>query len=393
MPLFLMLLAIGAPDETAVIQRMINRCATGGVVMLPAGTHAVSTLQLKPHCAYLGATTGTTLVLRGKNSFLMDLSERSDIRISGITFDADGQGGALLAQGFAPVRAIHIENCHFENVVSAAAYPANLTIFSSWGIIDSSFTGNRFTNVSGGIALTTVQNVTIEGNSFTDVTQSDAIFIAPNPVSFPSGEGLRIASNTGTGLAKMGVEIFRPDPPNGSRLTAPVIENNHFSRFVASNGEGMGLSITHGENAIVRGNVIDNSGGVHQENGIGIEIIVQGAQVIHNSVIGGFGYGIAVQGTRGALIASNHIDGVRKEGILFACDNQRNRCDSSGSRVEDNVIGGTTVAGIHFQNRWGGSQVVNNTITFASGQGIQESTPREGSVVRDNTIAQKRGSR
>jgi len=324
-----MALSISLPDDTAMIQRIINRCAPGGGVTLPAGTHSVSTLQLKANCSYTGAEGGTTLSLRTKNGFLVDISERANIGISNITFDANGLGGAILAQGYGPVRKIIVQGCRFRNVVSASVYPANLTIFSSWGIIDSSFTGNVFANVSGGISLTTVQNVTIADNSFTDVTQSDAVFIAPNPVNFPSGDGLRITNNTGKGLAKMGIEIFRPDPPNGSRLVEPLIANNRFSRFVAGNGEGMGLSITHGENATVRDNVIDNTDGVYQENGIGIEIIVRGAHVESNTVTNGFGYGIAVQGTREAVIASNRLSGIRKDGILFACDKQRNRCDSS----------------------------------------------------------------
>ncbi len=385
--LVLMFLSFATPNDTTRIQRLIDRCSAGGTVKLPAGTIHVSTLQLKSDCSYMGADAGTTLVLLDKNRFVMDLSERSNIRISGITFDGNGRGGALLMQNNAPVRGIRIDHCRFTNVVSAATYPANLTIYSSWGIIDSSITNNQFSNVSGGIFLTTVQNVTISDNTFKDVTQSDAVFIAPNPVSFPSGDNLRITNNTGDGLAKMGIEIFRPDPPNGSHLESPVIEDNHFSRFTATDGEGMGLSITHGENAIVRGNVIDNTMGRHQENGIGIEIIVRGARVSNNSVTGGFGYGIAVQGTPEAQIDNNTISNVRKVGILFACDGGRNRCDSSRSRVEKNDIRGTTLAGIQFQGRWTGSRVVNNDIAPQGGQAILESVKRDNSIVEGNVTS------
>src|SRR5579862_3111924 len=121
-----LLLALGGSDETAKIQRMIDRCTPGGTVILPAGSHSVSTLQMKPHCSYSGAAAGTTLVLLTKNAFLMDVSGRSDIKISGITFDANGLGGALLAQGTAPVRGIQVLNNRFQNVVAASVYPANL---------------------------------------------------------------------------------------------------------------------------------------------------------------------------------------------------------------------------------------------------------------------------
>lgn len=397
MPLLLLAAAVGTVDAAPVMQRLIDRCPNGGTVTFPRGVFSVSTLQMKPHCSYRGAAEGTTFVLRTRNGFLADLSERVDIRLSGIAFDGNHLGGALLMQGYAPVRGIRVENCSFRNVTAASTYPANITIFSSWGIIDSSLIGNTFTNVSGGIAITTVQNVEISNNTFTNVTQSDAIFVAPNPVSFPSGDNLRIVNNTGSGLAKMGIEIFRPDPPNGSRLLAPLVESNRFSRFTARDGEGMGLSITHGENAIVRNNVIDNSGGVHQENGIGIEIIVRGAQVTGNTVTRGFGYGIVVQGTRETHIVANKITGVGKDGILFACDSGRNRCDSTGSQIENNSIVNARMNGIHFQNRWAGSQVVNNVIRRGSDlwkdtagfEAIRESTPRGNSVLRGNVISTK----
>lgn len=383
-------------DDTARLQGMINRCRTGGEVSFPAGEYMVSKLQLKPDCTYRGTAGKTALKLRDKNSFIADVSERSGISISGLTFDANSMGGAIIAQGYAPVRNIHIDNCDFTNVVSASAYPANLTIFSSWGIIDSSFTNNRFSNVSGGISLTTVQNVSITGNTFSNVTQSDAIFIAPNPVSFPSGEKLRITGNTVSGVAKIGIEIFRPDPTNGSILNQPLIEGNNISRLVAGNAEGMGLSITHGEGAIIRNNTVDNTAGVPQENGIGIEVIVRNAQVTQNTIRGGVGFGIAVQGTPGAVIAFNTITGTRKDGILFACDNGRHRCSSTGSVVENNTIRDARVNGIRFDNDWSQSRVRNNVITRAAGAwpddanagftGIRAPAPRLPSDLSANRI-------
>lgn len=385
-------------DRTLEIQRAINQCRMGGEVIFAAGTYAVSTLQLKPACTYRGEPGKSVLKLLTKNKFIFDLSERSNIRIEGLAFDGNSLGGALLAERYAPVRNIHVENCAFRNVVSASVYPANVAIFSSWGLIDSEFLHNSFLNIASGLLLTTVQRVTISGNTFQDVTQGDAIFIAPNPVSFPSGDRLIIADNSGSGLAKMGIEIFRPDPPNGSRLVEPLIENNSFSRFTATNNEGMGLSVTHGDGATIRNNTIDNTEGKLQQNGIGIEVIVRNGRITNNTITHGMGFGIAVQGTPGSVITSNQITGMWQDGILFACDNSRHRCDSSGSRVEGNTIVNARLNGIRLDNNWSQSSILLNTITRAAGawqddrtlafKGIRMGPAKQSVTVRGNTVTQ-----
>src|SRR5438270_3574422 len=147
MPIVILsMMMFASADPTGNLQTAINRCRPGGTVTFPAGTYEVSTLQMKPDCTYRGATGRTVLKLRTKNAFIADVSERSRITFSGITFDGNNLGGAIIAQGYAPVREIHVDHCEFTNVVAASTYPANNTIFSSWGIIDSSFTDNRFTN-------------------------------------------------------------------------------------------------------------------------------------------------------------------------------------------------------------------------------------------------------
>jgi hypothetical protein len=394
-----LLLMASLGDRTAELQRMINRCSSDGSVEFPQGIILVSTLQLKPHCTYRGAPAGTTLRLLAHNGFVFDISERESITIKGISIDGQGVGGGIIAQGNAPVRNIHVDNCDFTGVSAAAHYPANVTIVSTWGIIDSGFTNNRFHQISGGIALTTVQNVAITGNTFEDVTQSDAIFIAPNPVTFPAGDNLRVTGNAGEGLAKMGIEIFRPDPPNGSRLVAPLIENNRFRRFLARDGEGMGLSITHGDGALIRNNDVENTTGTYQGVGIGIEVIVRNATVRGNRIGRGFAYGIVVQGTPANTIEANTITGVGSDGILFACDPGRNRCDGRDSTIANNTITNAHLNGIRFANNWSGSRVLNNVITRDGGAwpddpkiaftAIRAPQPEAPSEVRSNRIERK----
>src|SRR5262249_14622221 len=153
-------------------------------------------------------------------------------------------GGAIVARENGPAFGIRIEKCGFTGVSSAAIFPANISIFSSWALIDSTIRDNAFEDVAAGMWMTTLHNVTIENNSFHRITQGNAIYIAPNPVPFPSGQNLRIAGNHGSEFARMAVEIFRPDPSNGSTLEAPVIENNEFSDWTSAK-DGFGISVTH----------------------------------------------------------------------------------------------------------------------------------------------------
>jgi hypothetical protein len=160
----------------------------------------------------------------------------------------------------------------------------------------------------------------------------------------------------------------------------------------------MGLSITHGDGAVVRNNKIDNSNGTRQENGIGIEVIVRNAQVTRNTITKGLGFGMAVQGTPGNTLSFNNIIGVWKDGIVFSCDNDRKRCDSSGSRLESNVIDDARLNGIRVDNNWANTAIVSNTINRAGGYwpddgtltftGIKMCPAKQPVTVRSNTITQ-----
>ncbi len=380
-------------DDTQAIQQAIDACVPGDTVQFQPGTYLVRELTLRSNCSYEGMP-GTTLVLATPNRFIFNISERSDIRIAGLTFDGNGIGGAIVAENYGPSARILIENCNFRNISAAAAYPANLTIVSTWGLIDSTIQNNHFENVSGGISLTTVQNVNLLSNSFVRVTQSDAIFVAPNPVSFPSGDNLRIVGNTGSRIQNIAIEIFQPSPPNGSSLNAPLIENNSFSEFTGTNG--MGLSITHGNGAVIRGNRIDNLNGAMQA--IGIEVIVDGAQVQNNVVSGAFAYGIAVQGTSNPTLIGNTVIGSGDTGIGLTCSNQYGRCASRNAVITKNAIKNARLVGIKLDNDWSGGLVSQNTITRTAGawpddasllfSGVHQSPAPGPGTIDSNTIIQ-----
>lgn len=382
-------------DDTTALQRLIDSCARAGTVKLEPRTYLVRPITLKSDCAYEGVPGKTLLKLQTPGQFIFEASEKRAVRLSGIGFDGNNLGGAIVIRGNGPAYGITVEGCSFTGVTAAAPFPANLAIFSSWALIDSAFRGNTFTNVSGGMWITTVENVAIDNNRFSNITQGDAIYVAPNPVPFPSGRNLRIAGNTGSGFARMAIELFRPDPSNGSTLVAPVIENNEFTTWIAPK-DGFGLSITHGDGAVIRNNVVRNPGKAQQY--IGIEVIVDNPLVQGNTVDGGFAFGIAIQGTRGAKILGNSIKNVSDTAIILACDQGRHRCASHDTLIASNTINNARRVGISLDNDWTNSRITQNTITRTGGawpddgkvffEGVHQSPAQGPGFIDANTIDQ-----
>jgi len=383
----------GTNDDTQAIQNAINACPAMGTLTFSPGNYSVRGLALKSQCTYAGSSQ-STLTLSIPNGFIFDVSQRSDIHITSLVLDSHALGGGIIAQGYAPVQNLQIDNCDFRNVPAGATFPANKSIVSTWGIVNSIIQNNRFSQIAGGIWFTSIENLSLLSNSFVDVTQYDAIYIAPNPVSFPSGDNLRIAGNTGSNMARIAIELFRPDPPNGSLLTAPVIENNSFSNWTGSDGSG--LSITHGDGAIIRGNRLNNTVGPTQNTGI--EVIVANALVQDNDISGGFSQGITVVGTAAPAILGNRITNVTDTGIMLACDSGFGRCASRNSTISGNMIVNAQLIGIKLDNDWSLSLISRNTVTRTAGfwpqdastlfSGIHQSPAPGPGVIDSNAIIQ-----
>lgn len=386
----------GITDDTLAVQAAVNACSSGGTVTFSPGNYLVRGIALNPNCTYSGlgssAVGSSTLTLSVQNGFILDVSQKSNIHITGLVLDSNGLGGGISAQLYASAQNIQIDHCEFRNVSVTANFPANLAIFSSWGIINATIQNNSFENVAGGIWLTALQNVAILNNTFVNVTQGDAIFVAPNPSL--NGENLRIAENSGTNMARIAIELFQPDPNNGEYLVAPVVQNNSFSNWTGVGG--MGMSIASGNGAIVSGNRLSNVTGPIQN--AGMEVIVTGGQVTGNSIVGGFGEGITVVGEPKNTIANNRIVDATDNGIILACDNQANRCSSVNSTITGNVIVNAQNIGIKLDNDWSNSLIARNTITRTAGYwaadntimfaGIHQSPAPGPGVIDSNNIIQ-----
>jgi len=384
----------GIVNDTAAVQSAINACGSNGTVTFTGGSYLVSGLALKSNCTLAGSG-GAAIILATANSFIADISQLTNVRITGLTLNSNGLGGGIIAQGYAPAQNIQIDHCVFRNVPATAIFPANLSLVSTWGFVNSTIQNNTFANVAGGIWLTTVENTGILNNSFQNVTEGDAIYVAPNPASFPSGDNLVITGNAGSGLARIGIELFRPDPPNGSVLTAPVVQNNSFSNWTSPSG--MGLSITHGDGAIVSGNKITNATGPWQN--AGIEIIVAHAQVTNNVIAGNFTEGISIVGTSSPTVTGNIVSGAGDTGIILACDVARDRCSSTNSVISGNTVVEPQLIGIKLDNDWSNSLISRNTIVRTAGSwpadntvifaGIHQSPAPGPGVIDSNVVIQQ----
>jgi putative cofactor-binding repeat protein len=200
--------------------------------------------------------------------------------------------------------------------------------------------------------------------------------------------------NSGSNIGRIAIEIFRPDPSNGSVLTAPLIANNSFSNW--TDVDGMGISVTHGDGAVIEGNTIDNAAGPTQNTGI--EVIVANAQVQNNIINGGFAQGIAIVGTAAPAIVGNMIANVTDSGIILACDNGRNRCASRNSVVSGNAISNARLVGIKLDNDWSAGMISGNMVARTAGfwpgdnrvdfSGIHQSPAPGPGAIDSNTIIQ-----
>jgi parallel beta-helix repeat protein len=127
----------------------------------------------------------------------------------------------------------------------------------------------------------------------------------------------------------------------------------------------MGISVTHGDGGIIRGNKVNNPSGPGQNTGI--EVIIANAQVVGNTVSGNFADGILVIGTAAPTITGNTVTGVSNIGIGLACDRARNRCASRNAAISGNTVKNAQLIGIKLDNDWSDGVVSKNTITRTAG--------------------------
>ncbi len=208
-------------DQSAVLQRAIERAAAAGAVLrLPPGTYRAAALQLPSFAAIAGVAGNTQLILTGGSS-LLSSSGSDHISISGLVLDggniplAEGRGLIHLTKG----RAIRIADC---TIVDAAANAITLD------------------GIGGEIRSNTIANA----GDFA-IFSNDAA-------------GLTIAGNTVRGAGNNGILVWRSQPGDDGTLVVDNCVEDIANKKGGSGQWGNGINMFRADNVIVRGNHIRN---------------------------------------------------------------------------------------------------------------------------------------
>ncbi len=366
-------------DQSAVMQRAIERAAaTGTVLRLPPGHYRAGALQLPPFAAIAGVAGATRLIMAGGPSLLSSTGGHH-VSLSGLVFDGaniplpDGRGLVQLTQG----HAIRVADCEI-----AAAGGNGITLQS----------------ISGEVTNNTIN--------------ADGYAIFSNDAA-----GLKIAGNSVLGAGNGGILVWRSKPGDDGTL---VIDNRIEDIASKSGGDGQygnGINIFRADNVIVRGNrirdtafsavrgnaasnlqIAGNTCSGLGEVAIFAEFGFEGA-VIANNIIAGAAVGIAVtnfdQGGRLGVVQGNLIRNLVREhppgsdpndtaiGIGIQADTV-----ASGNVIEN-------VKGIGIQAGWGPylrDVIVSTNVVRGADYGITVSVaPGAGAaVIADNLLSDTR---
>ena len=192
--------ANAAEDQSAALQRAIERAAAAGAVLrLPPGIYRVGALQLPSHAALAGVAGATRLVMTGGPSML-SATGSDHVSLSGLVLDganiplADGRGLVHLAQG----RAVRITDCE---------------------IVDAGRNGVTLEAIAGEVAGNTVNNA------------------ADYAIFSNDAAGLRIAGNTVRGAGNGGILVWRSKAgDDGTLVVDNRVENIRNNRAAPGNG-------------------------------------------------------------------------------------------------------------------------------------------------------------
>jgi Ca2+-binding RTX toxin-like protein len=267
-------------NDTGAIQAAIDAAASGDTIDFAAGNYSVDGVTLKSGVTYHGEA-GAVLHATGNGPvFAVDSSNSHDITIDALTFigtGADPTSGVVDLAGTGSTSSVnHI-------VLSNSSFQNNGLTFDF--VKNSQIVNDQFSNVhsGSGIGGYHLDNSTIGGNAFTNDYQ--AIGLVFGGVA-NQGRNVVVASNVGTGISRMGIEIIGNDPVYQGETTNLLVKGNYFTNW---------------ENPVSDGNTTAYS--IVTDGGTGTQVVGNYAQGIHNA-----GYGIELSGV-GAMASGNYLDG------------------------------------------------------------------------------------
>jgi uncharacterized secreted repeat protein (TIGR03808 family) len=259
----------GADDQSAVLQRAIDRAAAARVpLVLPPGVYRAGALKLPAGAQIIGSRGATRLVYSGGAAlFLADHADQ--ISLNGVTLD-----GAK--RPLPPHEALlHFEYCRGVRITDCA-------------VIGSGGHGLLLALVEGEV---------------TGCTITDAADVA---ISTYDAAGLRIAGNAIANAGNNGIVIVRSAPgPDGTMVLDNRIDNTN-NKLGGSGQYGNAINAFRAGDVIVRGNIIRQCAfsAVRGNTASNIQIV---GNTVHQAgevaLYSEFGF-------EGAVIAQNLVDGA-----------------------------------------------------------------------------------
>jgi len=327
----------GITDDTSAVQNAFDAVGTadGGTVFLPKGVYAVETLSLSDNTTVIGG--GTLQKLSGSNGayHIVDIYDKSNITLIGITIDAVNGGGVypddlgsyhnLLIQG--ACKNIKIIGCTFRNaerdaisitrLLDDGGPPENIVI--KWCLFD---TATRMA-----ISPTSCDSVIIRNNIIYNMSRF-GINCESNDTSYNQTHNARIAidGNILTDLNVTGGSIAIQSKHYESEYASGFYDVSMTNNIISDSRRGI-HTVGHGEgfqNTVIYGNTFfGTKGGVYLNsknaycgsNGV-FDMLTSDSHPIFS-------------GSKNAVIMSNIVDKSPNLGI---------RVQNDGSLVSNNIV-------------------------------------------------------
>jgi Ca2+-binding RTX toxin-like protein len=276
-------------NDTSSIQAAIDAAAAGDTIDFATGDYHVDGVTLKSGVTYHGQA-GAVLNATGTNAvFSVDGNDSHDITIDALTFvgtGADPMRGVVDLSGTGAANSVdHI-------TLSNSSFQNNGLTFDF--VKNSQIINDQFSNIHGGTAINGyhLDNSTIGGNVFTNDDQGIGLVFGGVA---NQGRNVVVASNVGSGISRMGIEIMGSDPVYPGDTTNLLVKGNYFTNW---------------QNPVADGNTIAYS--IVTNGGTGTQVLDNYAQGDHNA-----GYGIELSGV-GAVAGGNYLDGFSTGIIGYA---------------------------------------------------------------------------
>ncbi len=313
----------GIADDTAAINRAIQRSAFGDTVFFPAGVYKISFppgIELEPGRTYRGDEKGESK-LSGTGGYSLATSKYNqafDLTLEYLVFDG---AGLRLDGDSVPAKDVSVTNCTFQNIVTNGEnWTTHMGIYIGTGAEHSHFDHNKFYNIftggkygldddnATGIFGYGLSRSTIADNTFDFLNEGVHIFFNDT-----DGTDVLVARNRFTRVHRITME-FQHDQTDGlvirdNTVSAPL--NPYWLTFgmsvAASTKTGNGIIIEN--NTIVANTPLDLSVNPHNYYPYGIEVWGTNTAVRNNRVIGLWGIGIGIGAASNMLVENNLICG------------------------------------------------------------------------------------